>query len=106
MAQDFVHSMRNLKRKDFLEIKVDLSKAYNKLSWEFIWRILEEIQLPRKIIDTIMHGVMSIDTNIKWNGATSEFFVLVGDPSRRSYIFSHLCATFGQTFSSYHLISR
>lgn len=46
-------------------IKVDMSKAYDRLIWDFIWRTLVEIELPMKMINIIMHGVTSVETNIK-----------------------------------------
>lgn len=75
VAREIVHCMKNLKgKKGFFAIKVDLSKAYDKISWDFIWRNLVEINLHMKIINIIMHGMTSVETNIKWNGSTSEYF--------------------------------
>ncbi|CAI8594394.1 unnamed protein product [Vicia faba] len=75
ITQEIIHSMRNKKgKKGYFAIKVDLSKAYDKLSWDFIWRILEEFHLQRKMIDLILHGVTSVKTNIKWNSAVSKYF--------------------------------
>jgi len=64
---------------------VNLSKSYDKLSWEFIWRILTKIKLLDKLVNVIMHFVTSVDTNVKWNGARVDFFhpkggILEGDP--------------------------
>jgi hypothetical protein len=52
-------------RKGYVAIKVDLSKAYDKLNWNFIWQILKEIQLPDSLINVIMHSVTSVETNVK-----------------------------------------
>ncbi|GAU38532.1 hypothetical protein TSUD_320040 [Trifolium subterraneum] len=81
-----VHSMHEMKgRKGAFVVKVDLSKAYDKISWEFIWRILCEIKLPVNMVNLIMHAVTSIETNVKWNGARAEYFrpqrgIRQGDP--------------------------
>jgi hypothetical protein len=86
VAQEMVHSMNKMTgQKGYFAIKVDLSKAYDKLSWDFIWRTLSEIQLPIKMINVIMHSVTSVETNVKWNGARSEYFrpqrgIRQGDP--------------------------
>lgn len=61
-------------KRGFFAIKVDLSKAYDKLSLEFIWRVLEEINLPMKMTNLIVHDVTSVETNIKWNGSSSDYF--------------------------------
>jgi len=75
VAQEMIHSMIKMKgRKRFFAIKVDLSKAYDKLSWEFIWCILTELKLPDNIVNLIMHSVTSVETNVKWNGARTEYF--------------------------------
>lgn len=74
VAQEIIHSMRNMKgKKGFFAIKVDLSKAYNKLSCDFIWRFLEEIKLPQQMLNIILHGVMSVETNINWNDNPSNY---------------------------------
>ncbi|MCH81151.1 putative non-LTR retroelement reverse transcriptase, partial [Trifolium medium] len=86
IAQEMIHSMGKTKgRKGYFVIKVDLSKAYDKLSWGFIWRILNEINLPENMINVIMHSVTSVETNVKWHGARAEFFrpqrgIRQGDP--------------------------
>ncbi|MCH80961.1 hypothetical protein A2U01_0001739, partial [Trifolium medium] len=86
VAKEMVHSMHKMKgRKGAFAIKVDLSKAYDKLSWEFIWRVLCEINLPSNLVNIIMHSVTSVETNVKWNGARSEYFrpqrgIRQGDP--------------------------
>jgi hypothetical protein len=49
-----------------------LSKAYDKLNWDFLWRILIELQLPDDIINIIMHSVTSVEMSVKWNGARAE----------------------------------
>jgi hypothetical protein len=86
VAKEMAHSMHQMKgRKGAFAIKVDLAKAYDKLSWEFIWRVLMEIGLPETLVNIVMHAVTSVMTNVKWNGARSEYFkpqrgIRQGDP--------------------------
>jgi hypothetical protein len=69
VAKQTVHSMKKMKgKRGAFAIKVDLSKAYDKISWEFIWRILVEINFPEVLINVVMHAVTSVITNVKWNG--------------------------------------
>jgi hypothetical protein len=86
VAKEMMHTMnRSRGQKGAFVIKVDLAKAYDKLSWEFIWRTLVEIKLPEKMVNVIMHAITSVETNVKWNGARGEFFrphrgIRQGDP--------------------------
>ncbi|PNX73217.1 ribonuclease H [Trifolium pratense] len=86
VAKEMMHSMERMKgNKGYFAIKVDLSKAYDKINWEFIWRVLMEIKLPDNLIKLIMHMVTSVETNVKWNGARNEYFrpkrgIRQGDP--------------------------
>jgi hypothetical protein len=67
IAQEMIHSMGKVKgRKGYFVIKGDFSKAYDKLNWGFIWRILNEINLVENMINIIMHSVTSVETNVKW----------------------------------------
>jgi ribonuclease HI len=86
VAKEMAHTMHRMKgKKGAFAIKVDLAKAYDKLSWEFIWRVLIEIKFPEVLINVIMHAVTSVMTNVKWNGARSNYFkpqrgIRQGDP--------------------------
>jgi hypothetical protein len=86
VAKEMVHTMHRMKgRRGAFAIKVDLAKAYDKISWEFIGRVLQEINFPESLINVVMHSVTSVRTNVKWNGARSEFFkprrgIRQGDP--------------------------
>jgi signal recognition particle subunit SEC65 len=86
IAQEMLHSMTKMKSKlGFFVVKVDLSKAYDRLSWEFIYRVLLEIKIPDEMINIIMQCVTSVKSNVLWNGSRSEFFnpqcgIRQGDP--------------------------
>ncbi|XP_061376344.1 uncharacterized protein LOC133318374 [Gastrolobium bilobum] len=86
IVQELVHSIRRMRgKKCFMVIKVDLEKAYDRLNWKFIHRVLDEIQIPDKLSKLIMAAVTSPETNIIWNGKLTEEFqpsrgVRQGDP--------------------------
>lgn len=92
VAKYMIHSMHKMRgKRGVFSIKVDLSKAYDKLNWEFIWRIVAELQLPDNLVNVIMHTMTSIITNVKWNGTIAKYFKLhrgirQGDPCHPTYL--------------------
>ena len=52
-----------------MAIKIDLEKAYDKLEWSFIRRMLSRINLPTSLIELIMSCVASVTTSILFNGS-------------------------------------
>ncbi|GAU34270.1 hypothetical protein TSUD_321160 [Trifolium subterraneum] len=85
-AKEMAHTMNYMKgRNGAFAVKVDLSKAYDKLSWEFIWKVLVEIKFSEPLINIIMHSISSVMTNVKWNDTRTDFFrpqrgIRQGDP--------------------------
>jgi hypothetical protein len=60
VAQEVIHSMRKMKgKKGFMTIKVDLEKAYDRLSWKFIRETLIDARLPSDLIRVIMQSIES-----------------------------------------------
>ena len=67
--QEVLHSMRKSKvGKGIMLIKIDLEKAYDRLSWPFIRDTLETMGLPSSWIKNIMHCVDSTNMSVIWNG--------------------------------------
>jgi hypothetical protein len=106
VAQELVHSMNKMiGRKGYFAIKVDLTKAYDMLRWDFITNTLQEVGIPDDMLNVIMHGVTSVKTNVKWHGARAAYFnpqrgIRQGDPispyifvicmDKLSHMISHL----------------
>lgn len=86
VAQEMIHSLNKMKVKTgYFAIKVDLSKAYDRLDWKFIQNTLIEVGLPSHLIDIIMHRVTSVQSNAKWHSSRTEYFrtqkgIWQGDP--------------------------
>lgn len=76
ITKEGMHNMNKIKVKNgYFDIKVDLSKGYDKLSnWEYTSRILREIYFPNIMTNIIMHAVKSVETNVNCNRARSEYF--------------------------------
>ncbi|GAU45807.1 hypothetical protein TSUD_87100 [Trifolium subterraneum] len=86
VAQELLHSRNRMTgKRGYFAIKVDLAKAYDMLRWDFIHKTLQEVGFPPGMIEVIMHGVTTVTTNVKWNGARTEYFrpyrgIRQGDP--------------------------
>ena len=68
-----------------MAIKLDLEKAYDRLEWSFIHRILQAFQFPPKILKIIMSCITSPNTAILVNRGALEPFepmrgIRQGDP--------------------------
>lgn len=60
IAQEVIHSMRTKKgKKGWMTIKIDLEKAYDRLSWDFVRDTLQDIGLPDNFICLVWHCISS-----------------------------------------------
>ncbi|XP_055960979.1 uncharacterized protein LOC126672148 [Mercurialis annua] len=86
LAQEALHSMRKKKgKKSFMVIKIDLEKAYDRISWDFLSETLEDIGFPTFMSKVIMSCVSTVSMNILWNSSLlDEFYptcgIRQGDP--------------------------
>lgn len=79
VAQEIVHSMhKKTSPRGFMAIKVDLEKAYDCLSWEFINETLSEARIPPKLIQVIIACITSTSMRVLWKEETTDPFI----PSR------------------------
>ena len=62
----------------FMAVKLDLEKAYDRLEWCFIHKVLKTFHFPPKISKLIMSCVTTSSTSILLNGGALERF----EPSR------------------------
>lgn len=70
---------RKTGKRGYMAIKIDLEKAYDWLSWNFIYETLKETGIPLDLIHLIMGCITSARMNILWNGEVTKEFL----PSRR-----------------------
>ncbi|XP_061351083.1 uncharacterized protein LOC133296147 [Gastrolobium bilobum] len=86
VAQEVLHSMRSRKgSKGWMMIKVDLEKAYDRLSWNFIRETLRDLSLPSSLANLIGRCVSSAWFQLLWNGVATrdiipERGIRQGDP--------------------------
>lgn len=73
VVQEIIHTISNKKgRVGYMAIKVDLKKAYDKIEWSFIRKVLINANLPQDMVSLIMSCVSSVSTSILFNGGNME----------------------------------
>ena len=86
ITQELIHSLDNKKGKvGFMAIKVHLAKAYDRLEWTFIHKVLRAFHFPQMLIDLIMSCISSTNISILFNGGKLKSFkplkgIQQGDP--------------------------
>ena len=77
LAQEALHSIKKEKQSAFA-LKIDLSKAYDRVSWTFIHLFLIHIGMPMEMVEWILGCIQSASFAVLINGSPSNFFL----PSR------------------------
>lgn len=84
--QEALNSMRNKKgRSGWMALKVDLEKAYDRLSWEFIEDTMQTIGFNQSWRRNVLACLSTSRLAVNWNGERSEWFqpgrgIRQGDP--------------------------
>lgn len=60
--------------KGLMTIEIDLKKAYDRISWNFMRETLEKIKLPPNWVPNIMHRVESARMSVLWNNKQIKWF--------------------------------
>ncbi|KAG8499648.1 hypothetical protein CXB51_006070 [Gossypium anomalum] len=75
IAQEVIHSMRcNRKERKRMAIKLDLEKAYDRVSWEFISASLSAAGISMFLRRVIMSAISTSTMQILWNGVPTQKF--------------------------------
>lgn len=73
VAQETIHNIRNSKSKGDV-LKIDLSKAYDRISWTYLRMLLTHLGFKVDIISWIMGCISNASFVVLINGAASQFF--------------------------------
>ncbi|XP_057419083.1 uncharacterized protein LOC130713326 [Lotus japonicus] len=70
LAQEVMHTIHTQKKgRGLVAIKIDLEKAYDRVSWDFLRATLYDFGFPPRLVDLIMWGVKCPKLSILWNGS-------------------------------------
>ncbi|WCJ35671.1 DNAse I-like superfamily protein [Euphorbia peplus] len=75
LLQEVIGTMRKrYLRKNSMVLKLDLEKAYDRISWSFLRDTLIEVGMPNGLVNVIMECVTSSSLQVLWNGEKTEDF--------------------------------
>lgn len=76
VMQEILHSLRSKKKNKTgcMVMKLDLEKAYDRVSWPFLEDTLVEFNFPSNLVKLIMFCVRNARSQILWNGEPLEAF--------------------------------
>ncbi|KAH1065075.1 hypothetical protein J1N35_030062 [Gossypium stocksii] len=75
IAQEVIHSMQSRKTcRNWMAIKLDLEKAYDRISWELIDVSLVAVGVPRFLRKVIMGAISSSTMQMLWNRVPYQSF--------------------------------
>ncbi|XP_042948632.1 uncharacterized protein LOC122281317 [Carya illinoinensis] len=76
VAFESLHTMKaRLKGRDgFMALKLDMSKAYDRIEWPFLKSVLHQVGLDQKWVNLIMRCVESVSYSFIFNGTPQDTF--------------------------------
>lgn len=74
LAYEFTHFMKNKRSgpEGYAAIKLDISKAYDRVEWDFLRRMMERMGFTAQWIQIIMRCISTVSYKIKINGDLTE----------------------------------
>ncbi|XP_026410064.1 uncharacterized protein LOC113305190 [Papaver somniferum] len=98
LASELVNEMSTTIRGDNVDLKLDISQAYDTMSWEFLYRALKKFGFSAKFCNWIMVLLHSSKLSIMLNGGPIGFLELV-EASNRETHFLQFCLFLLKMFS-------
>lgn len=74
LAAELVHGYHKRKGPKRITIKVDIAKAFDTLSWEFLFNCLQGLQLPEVLLKRLKACICSPSFMIGYNGSVQGYF--------------------------------
>lgn len=86
IAQDLIYTMDKMKgREGYMAVKANLEKAYDRLEWSFIHKVLQAFWFPHNLLKVIMSCISTSSISVLVNGCALDSFnplrgIRQGDP--------------------------
>lgn len=74
LAQDLTHDLHKKGKDENLMIKLDMSKAYDRVSWSFLLHMLRAFGFKETWCDLIYQCISNIHYSVIWDGHSHDFF--------------------------------
>ncbi|KAL2226306.1 UNVERIFIED_CONTAM: hypothetical protein Sindi_1989300 [Sesamum indicum] len=74
MAQEMIHHLDLRYNKGNLVIKLDMSKAYDRVNWNFLLTVLQKMGFPQRFFTLIKHTIQNCWFTVLVNRETTGFF--------------------------------
>lgn len=77
MSSEVFHVMKNNqdKKRGSMALKLDMSKAYDRLEWDFLALVMIKMGFPAIWIDWVMHCVTSVTFSSLVNGEATDVLI-------------------------------
>ncbi|KAL9666905.1 hypothetical protein QQ045_001249 [Rhodiola kirilowii] len=66
---------RNVQKTGCYSLKIDISKAYDRLKWKFLEKMMSKLGFTDRLINLIMMSVTTVGYKVKINDSISDIFV-------------------------------
>ncbi|KAL0287319.1 UNVERIFIED_CONTAM: hypothetical protein Scaly_2767600 [Sesamum calycinum] len=74
MAQEMIHHLDLRYKNSNMVIKLDMSKAYDRVNWNFLITMMQKMGFPPRFLTLIKHAVQNCWFSILVNGEATGFF--------------------------------